>query len=146
MQLSSLSAAEVIERLDLAPHPEGGHFVETFRDGPGADGRARASVIYFLLQAGEISHWHRIDAIETWAWHAGAPLVLQISEDGVSTRAERLGDHLLAGHKLHAVVPAHAWQSAESVGAWTLVSCFVAPGFEFSGFELAPRDWRPHHK
>ncbi len=145
MHLSTLSAAEIIERLDLQPHPEGGHFRETFRDAPDAAGRARATAIYFLLQQHERSHWHRIDAVEVRAWHAGAPLVLTISEDGVKTRAERLGDRLLAGHKPHAVVPAHAWQSAESLGPWTLVSCFVAPGFEFSGFELAPRDWRPHH-
>lgn len=146
MQLSQLSAAEIIERLDLQPHPEGGHFRETFRDLPGPDGRARCTAIYFLLQQHEVSHWHRIDTVEVWAWHAGAPLVLSISEDGVKTRGERLGDHLLAGHKPHAIVPARAWQSAESLGPWTLVSCLVAPGFEFETFELAPPGWKPGHR
>ena len=146
MQFSTLSAAEIITRLGLQPHPEGGHYAETFRDGPGPDGRTRVTAIHFLLQAGEISNWHKVDATEIWAWHGGAPLVLTISQDSVGTRAERLGDHLLAGHRPHVIVPAGAWQSAESLGAWTLVSCFVAPGFEFSGFELAPPDWKPHHR
>lgn len=145
MKLEQHGAGEIIKRLGLKPHPEGGHYSETFRDGAGPDGRARVTAIYFLLQRGELSNWHKVDATEIWAWHAGAPLVLTISQDGVGTRAERLGDHLLAGHKPHAVVPAGAWQSAESLGDWTLVSCFVAPGFDFSGFQLAPPGWKPHH-
>jgi hypothetical protein len=140
-----LGAGEIIRLLKMAPHPEGGHYVETFRDGPGADGRALSTAIYFLLQAGEISHWHRVDAAEMWFWHAGGPLALSISLEGAlaSTRAVHLGPDLRAGQRPQAIVPAHAWQAAETLGAWTLVSCVVAPGFAFEGFELAAPDWRP---
>jgi uncharacterized protein len=139
--MPSLSAADVIRLLDLRPHPEGGHYRETFRDPRhGAGGRALSTAIYFLLAAGERSHWHRIDAVEIWHWHAGAALALQIAgTDGVATL--RLGADLAAGERPQAVVPAGAWQAAESFGAWTLVGCTVAPGFDFSGFELAPKDW-----
>ena len=141
--MSLLSAADVIRLLDLRPHPEGGHYRETFRDPRrGADGRALSTAIYFLLAAGERSHWHRIDAVEVWHWHAGAALALRIAgQDGVAT--VRLGADIGTGERPQAVVPAAAWQSAESLGAWTLVGCTVAPGFEFSGFELAPADWAP---
>ena len=138
-----LSAADVIRLLDLRPHPEGGHFRETFRD-PRRDAsdRSLSTAIYFLLAAGERSHWHRIDAVEIWHWHAGAGLTLQIAgSNGVTTI--RLGADLTAGERPQVVVPAGAWQAAESRGAWTLVGCTVAPGFDFSGFELAPKDWVP---
>jgi len=141
--MRSLSAADVIRLLDLRPHPEGGHYRETFRD-PRQDGNGRSvsTAIYFLLAAGERSHWHRIDAIEVWHWHAGAALALRIAgADGVAT--VRLGADLAAGERPQAVVPAGAWQAAESLGAWTLVGCTVAPGFDFRGFELAPTDWTP---
>jgi len=138
-----LTAAEVITRLDLKPHPEGGHFRETFRD-PAADaaGRAASTAIYFLLARGERSHWHRIDAAETWHYYAGASLALAIASTDKSTQI-RLGTDLAAGERPQAVVPAHAWQSAESLGDWTLVGCTVAPGFDFSAFELAAPDWEP---
>ena len=141
--MQALSAAEVIRLLDLTPHPEGGHFRETFRDPRrGADGRSFSTAIYFLLAAGERSHWHRIDAVETWHWHAGAALALQIAgSDGLATA--RLGADLAAGERPQAVVPAGAWQAAESLGAWTLVGCTVAPAFDFSKFELAPKSWAP---
>jgi predicted cupin superfamily sugar epimerase len=139
----TLSAPSVARLLDLSPHPEGGWYRETFRDAAGPDGRARSTLIYFLLGAGEVSAWHRVDAVETWHWYAGAPLVLTISENGHDATAHRLGPDLLAGERPQAVVPARAWQAAESLGAWTLCGCTVAPGFEFSGFELAPPDWRP---
>ena len=141
--MQALSAAEVIRLLDLRPHPEGGHFRETFRDPRrGADGRSFSTAIYFLLAAGERSHWHRIDAAETWHWHAGAALALQIAgSDGLAT--VRLGADLAAGERPQAVVPAGAWQAAESLGAWTLVGCTVAPAFDFSKFELAPKGWAP---
>jgi predicted cupin superfamily sugar epimerase len=141
--MSELSAADIVHLLDLRPHPEGGHYRETFRDPRrGADGRALSTAIYFLLAAGERSHWHRIDAAEIWHWHAGAALSLQIAgQDGVKT--VRLGADFAAGERPQIVVPAGAWQAAESLGAWTLVGCTVAPGFEFSGFELAPKDWQP---
>jgi predicted cupin superfamily sugar epimerase len=137
-----MSADEIIARLSLQPHPEGGHFVETFRDAPGPDGRSRATAIYFLLRAGERSHWHKVDASEMWFWHAGAPLALSIAEGGV-TRKIILGADLAAGETPQAIVPAHVWQAAESMGEWTLVSCVVAPGFDFAGFTLAPPGWAP---
>ena len=140
---STLAAAEVVRLLDLAPHPEGGHFRETFRDVPGPDGRARSTLIYFLLAGDEVSHWHRIDAVEVWHWYAGGPLALTISPNGHDAHGLRLGAGLTHGERPQAVVPAGAWQTAVSLGAWTLVGCTVAPGFEFSGFELAPDDWRP---
>ena len=144
MTLSAdLSAAEVIRLLDLAPHPEGGHFRETFRDVVGPDGRSRSTAIYFLLAADELSHWHRIDAVETWHWYAGAPLALTVSENGHDAWSVHLGADLGRGERPQAVVPQGAWQSAVSLGRWTLVGCTVAPGFDFAGFEMAPADWRP---
>lgn len=138
-----LGAREIIRTLGMQPYPEGGHYVETFR-APAAPGvRPACTAIYFLLAVDEVSHWHRVDAVETWLWHAGAPLALSISENGVDARATILGGDLRAGHRPQAVVPSHAWQAAESLGAWTLVSCVVAPGFDFAGFTLAPPDWRP---
>lgn len=138
-----LGPQEIVRMLGMSPHPEGGWYVETFRDRPGPDGRAHATAIYFLLAADQVSAWHRVDAAEIWLWQAGAPLALSISEDGVGARSIRLGPDLRAGERPQGVVPAGAWQAAESLGAWTLVSCVVAPGFEFSGFELAPPHWRP---
>jgi len=138
-----LTAAEVIARLGLASHPEGGHFRETFRDtATTPDGRARSTAIYFLLAAGECSHWHRVDAVETWHYYAGDPLILSISDNG-APRDIMLGGNLAAGEIPQAIVPPHAWQAARCLGAWTLVGCTVAPGFEFSGFELAPPDFDP---
>jgi uncharacterized protein len=143
MALSDLSAADVIRLLELAPHPEGGHFRETFRDSVvDATGRAASTAIYFLLAAREVSRWHRVDAAEAWHWHAGAPLALTIA-DTAGRRSIRLGVDLAAGERPQAVVPAGAWQQAASLGAWTLVGCTVAPGFQFSGFEMAPPDFEP---
>lgn len=140
--MSALTAAAVIARLDLKPHPEGGHFRETFRDPAGASGRAASTAIYFLLARGERSHWHRIDAAEVWHFYAGAPLELKIAGDQ-TTRTIRLGSDLAAGEQPQAVVPAHGWQSAQSLGDWTLVGCTVAPGFDFAQFELAEPDFEP---
>jgi predicted cupin superfamily sugar epimerase len=138
-----LSAAEIIARLELKPHPEGGHFRETFRDADNARReRAASTAIYFLLTRGERSHWHRIDAAEVWHYYAGSPLALSIARDGPAETI-RLGLDLTTGEQPQAVVPAHAWQSAESLGDWTLVGCTVAPGFDFSTFELAEPDWSP---
>lgn len=142
-ELARLTAAEVIRRLDLAPHPEGGHYRETFRDVAGPDGRSRSTAIYFLLDAGELSHWHRVDAVEIWHWYAGGPLVLTVSENGHDAHAVHLGPDLASGQRPQAIVPAGAWQTATSLGAWTLVGCTVAPGFDFAGFELAAPDWSP---
>jgi hypothetical protein len=138
-------AAGIIGELGLRPHPEGGHFRETFRDGTGAgeDARGASTAIYYLLQAGEVSHWHRVDAAEVWHWYAGAPLELMVSEDGKDAGARVLGPDLAAGQRPQLVVPAQAWQSARSLGAWTLTGCTVAPAFRFEGFEMAPSGWRP---
>lgn len=137
------SAAQVIARLDLKPHPEGGHFRETFRDAAvDADGRSRSTAIYFLLAKGERSHWHRIDAVEIWHWHAGSALELSIADDS-GTRVLRLGADLAAGEWPQGIVPPYAWQAASTTGDWTLVGCTVAPGFDFASFELAPEGWEP---
>jgi predicted cupin superfamily sugar epimerase len=148
-----LTASEVIRLLDLKPHPEGGHFRETFRDTPypprhagegrEAVGRAASTAIYFLLARGERSHWHRIDAVEIWHWHAGAPLKLEISQGEGRIAHVMLGSDLADGERPQAVVPAQAWQAAQTLGDWTLCGCTVAPGFEFTKFELAPRGWTP---
>ncbi|MGC2084226.1 MAG: cupin domain-containing protein [Bradyrhizobium sp.] len=139
-----LSAAEIIARLDLKPHPEGGYFRETFRDPhTDASSRAASTLIYFLLARGERSHWHRVDATEIWHYYAGSALSLRIAGDGLLAQTVALGIDLAAGERPQAIVPAHAWQSAESTGDWTLVGCTVAPGFEFAKFELAPPGWAP---
>jgi uncharacterized protein len=143
--MPTLTAADVIRILDLKPHPEGGHFRETFRDARAVDDRRAASTaIYFLLARGERSHWHRVDAAEIWHWHAGAPLELEIAQGSVRERV-RLGSDLAAGERPQGIVPSRAWQAARSLGDWTLVGCTVAPGFEFAKFELAPKDWEPAH-
>jgi predicted cupin superfamily sugar epimerase len=137
------TAAHIIARLELKPHPEGGHFRETFRDTRlDANGRSVSTAIYFLLARGERSHWHRIDAVEVWHFYAGSALTLQIA-DSDGTRSVRLGADLAAGDVPQAIVPAQAWQAAESSGDWTLVGCTVAPGFDFATFELAPKGWTP---
>jgi predicted cupin superfamily sugar epimerase len=137
------TAAEVIARLELKPHPEGGHFRETFRDSrTDADGRPVSTAIYFLLARGERSHWHRIDAVEIWHYYAGSALILEIADDS-RRRSIRLGSDLAAGDVPQAIVPAQAWQAAESTGDWTLAGCTVAPGFDFAKFELAPKAWTP---
>jgi len=135
--MAGLDADSVIRLLQLAPHPEGGHFRETFRDEAGQGGRSFSTAIYFLLRAGEVSQWHRVDAAEVWHWYAGASLDLSLKTDRGPAQRVRLGPDLIAGQRPQAVVPAGCWQSAASAGAWTLVGCTVAPGFEFSGFELA---------
>ncbi len=131
-------AEAIIVKLGLKPHPEGGWYRETWR-GPEVGGRASGTAILFLLQAGERSHWHRVDADEIWLWHAGAPLVLSMGEE--AAREVRLGPDVLGGEVVQAVVPAGWWQAARPLGEWVLVSCTVSPGFRFEGFELAPPGW-----
>ena len=141
--VQTLTAADIIARLELKPHPEGGHYRETFRDSRlDESGRARSTAIYFLLARGERSHWHRIDAVEVWHYYAGHALILEIADAG-GRRSVRLGADLATGEMPQAIVPAQAWQAAESSGDWTLVGCTVAPGFDFAKFELAPRGWAP---
>ena len=140
--MPAATAADIIRKLDLKPHPEGGHYRETFRDTHQIDGRAASTAILFLLARGERSHWHRIDAVEIWHYHAGAALQLEIV-DGAKEEIVRLGADVHAGETPQVTVPARAWQAAQSLGDWTLVGCTVAPGFEFSAFELAPLGFDP---
>ena len=139
-----LTANDVIRLLDLKPHPEGGHFREMFRDKRQVeDNRAASTAIYFLLARGERSHWHRVDAVEVWHWYAGAPLELEIAQGEGRIERVTLGNDLASGQRPQAIVPAHAWQAAQTLGDWTLCGCTVAPGFEFARFELAPKNWEP---
>lgn len=137
-----MTAQDIIRTLGMERHPEGGWYVQTFEDAATADGRARSTAIYYLLEAGERSHWHRVDAVEVWHWHGGAPLELRIS-DGSRVDTHVLGMDLAGGQRPEVVVPQGAWQAAHSLADWSLVGCTVAPGFKFSGFELAAPDWTP---
>ncbi len=139
-----MDAAEVVARLGLRPHPEGGHYVETWRADATPSGRPAGTAILFLLAAGEESHWHRVDSTELWHFHAGAPLELDRWAEG-DPQVERalLGPDLAEGQSPQLRVDPFRWQAARSTGAWTLVGCTVSPGFEFDGFELAPPGWRP---
>lgn len=137
------TADEVIAALGLKPHPEGGHFRETFRDSPLKSQRSASTAIYYLLKRGERSHWHRIDAAEVWHFYLGSPLRLRIAAPGMDERDLRLGPNIAEGEEPQAVVPKGAWQSATSFGDYSLVGCTVAPGFEFKGFELAPAGFDP---
>lgn len=139
----SMTAKEVIATLNLAPHPEGGWYRETWRAEAADGARASGTAIYFLLEADQSSHWHKVDATEIWHWHAGGPLVLSLSANGHDAQAHLLGPHFAQGQAPQQIVPPGVWQSAASLGAWTLVGCTVSPGFEFDGFELAPPDWHP---
>lgn len=139
----NLQPNEIISLLEMQPHPEGGWYSETFRDKNGAP-RGASTAIYYLLEKGQKSHWHRVtDASEVWLYHAGDCLELSISEDGENCQKHLLGMDLKTGQRPQHVVPAGAWQSARPLGNWTLVSCTVAPGFEFTSFEMAPDDWMP---
>ena len=129
-------ADAVIEALGLQPHPEGGRFRETWRE-------PASTAIYYLLRAGERSHWHRVDATEVWHFYAGDPLELALSPDGRGVDRHVLGPDVGAGERPQVVVPTGTWQSARPLGGWTLTGCPVAPAFRFSGFELAPPDWHP---
>ena len=133
---STAPADEIIKALDLKPHPEGGHFRETFRDG------TASTAIYYLLREGERSHWHRVDAAEVWHFYAGDPLELATAENGV-TKTQILGPSLQTGECPQLIVPAHVWQGARPLGRYTLVGCTVAPAFNFEGFEIAPPGWQP---
>jgi len=140
-----MTADEIIEELHMKPHPEGGFYVETYRDNYNIeDGtRAHSTAIYYLLKAGEYSHWHRVDAAEIWHFYAGSPLELSISDENELAEQITLGPDILAGARPQAVVKPGEWQSARSLGKWTLVGCTVAPGFDFSGFEMARTNWTP---
>lgn len=134
---------EIIRTLHMQRHPEGGWYAETFRD-PAGGPRGHSTAIYYLLQAGERSHWHRVrDAAEVWHFYAGDPLQLKTSQDGGTVETVVLGLDLARGERPQAIVPANVWQAAEPTGRFTLVGCTVAPGFDFAAFEMAPPDWQP---
>lgn len=130
-----MTAAEIITRLNLSPHPEGGHYRQTWI----ADnaGRATGTCIYFLLAKGESSRWHRVDATEIWLYHAGAPLILSMSTTDEGPATDHLLTPDLTAGEPQIIVPTQHWQAAKSTGDYTLVSCTVSPGFQFEGFVLA---------
>jgi predicted cupin superfamily sugar epimerase len=130
-------AEQIIRALMLSPHPEGGHYRETFRDGPNPDGRAHSTTILFLLKSGEESRWHRIDAAEMWHFYRGAPLELLVAEETGEPTRHVLGNQVEHGQSPQIAVPTRAWQAARTLGAYTLAGCTVAPGFSFERFELA---------
>ena len=136
------SAAELIRLLDLAPHPEGGWYRETWRATPAGGARGVGTSILFLLDAGQRSHWHRVDATELWLYQAGTPLTLQTA-DGGAVCSVRLGMDVAAGERPQHVVQPHQWQAAQAGAGWCLVACVVTPAFHFEGFELAPAGWEP---
>ena len=140
-----LSAQQIIELLGLQRHPEGGWFSEMYRDPSQRNERSVGTAIYYLLEQGERSHWHKVDAAEIWHYYAGAPLQLAIADENGPAVVKTLGVDLISGERPQIVVPKSVWQSAKSLGIWTLVGCTVAPGFEFSGFEMAPSDWAPRN-
>ncbi len=132
-----MTAQEIIAHLGLAPHPEGGHYRETWR--AGGPGRAARTAIYFLLAEGESSHWHRVDAAEIWHFYAGDPLILSLAETDRGPATDHLlGPDLASGQAPQIIVPSHHWQMARPTGAWTLAGCTVSPGFDFAHFDLAP--------
>jgi uncharacterized protein len=138
-----MQAKDIIAALGMIPHPEGGWYAQTFRDAP-QGGRGHSTAIYYLLEQGQRSHWHRvIDAAEVWHFYDGAPLELGLSPDGQISTIEILGLDIMAGQRPQIIVPANHWQAAKSLGAWTLVGCTVAPGFEFVSFEMAAPGWEP---
>ena len=137
-------AQAIIDRLGLLPHPEGGWYRETWRAEAGEGERASATAIYFLLEAGQRSHWHRVDAAELWLWHAGSPLVVSTAAEDAGPVADiRLGPDIIAGEAPQHLIPPGHWQATEASYGWALVSCIVSPAFEFAGFELAEPNWSP---
>ncbi len=139
------TAAEIIAKLKLKAAPGRRPLPRDLPRPRLVDGRAASTAILFLLARGERSHWHRVDAVEIWHYHAGAPLALSVV-DGAAEAVFRLGADISADEIPQVTVPARAWQAAESLGDWSLVGCTVAPGFMFEGFELAPAGWSPRRK
>lgn len=134
----------LIDLLGLAPHPEGGWYRETWRGAPMPGGRASGTAIHFLLEQGQRSHWHRVDAEEIWLWHAGSPLELGMAaSECASPQWHLLGPDIVAGEVPQIRIPADHWQAARAARGWALVSCIVVPGFEFAGFTLAEVGWAP---
>lgn len=145
---ASNAVESIVRRLGLAPHPEGGHFRETWRDSAPDGGRGSGTAIYYLLKAGEVSRWHRVDAVEIWHFYAGDPLELRIAENDAEPITHILGHDVASGEQPQIIIPRGAWQSARIPEArvragWVLVGCTVSPAFHFDGFELAPDGWEP---
>jgi predicted cupin superfamily sugar epimerase len=138
-----MTAAEIVALLGLEPHPEGGWYRQTFADALENGGRAWSTAIYYLLEGHAAGRWHRVDSAEVWHWYAGAPLRLTTSADGQSMASSVLGPELKSGERPQISVAGGHWQSAQTLGDWTLVGCTVAPGFEFRHFEIAPEGWEP---
>lgn len=142
-----MTADDIIRELGLKAHPEGGWFKEVFRHMGIDGGRGSVTSIYYLLKAGERSHWHRVvDAEEIWNFHAGDGLLLRMAAPDGSDKVDihHLGVDLVRGQRPQVTVPAGWWQSAEPAGnSWALVGCAVAPAFDFDAFEMAPPGWRP---
>ena len=141
--MTNLTAGEVISLLGLEPHIEGGFYRQTFADRADASGRPISTLIYYMLTNNQAGAWHRVDSAEVWHWYAGAPLTLSVSREGKTVTTQRLGTDFNAGERPQVVVPPNAWQRAKVEGAWALVGCTVAPGFQFSKFEQAAPGWEP---
>ncbi len=140
----TITPQDLIERLALAPHPEGGWYRETWRGAAGADGRASETLILFLLEEGQQSHWHTVDATEIWCWHAGSALEVGTAPGDAGPVAwHTLGTDFASGQSPQLVIAPHHWQAARAAHGWALVSCMVSPGFEFSGFVMAEPGWEP---
>jgi predicted cupin superfamily sugar epimerase len=150
-QAQSLSFADrdidtIIEALGMKPHPEGGWYAETHRIPSPVGERSPGTAIYYLLKGGPAARWHRVDATEVWHHYAGGPLALSIVGEDGQTRTHALGKDIGKGERPQVIVPPHAWQAAQALGAWTLCGCTVSPGFEFEKFEMAPEGWSPPAK
>ena len=143
-----MTAQQLIDALKLAPHPEGGWYRETWRAPAEAGQRAAASAVLYVIARGRRSHWNRVDAHEIWLWHSGDPVDVSIAEtDAGPSRTVRLGGRVERGEQPQLVIPSGQWQAGEPApggeAGYTLISCIVAPAFEFGGFELAPTGWAP---
>jgi len=139
-----LTAEQIIEQLALEAHPEGGYYRKTWRHKPQSSEQGGAgTAIYYLLRAGERSHWHRVDAVEIWHYYAGARLALSMSEIVGGSETVVLGADILAGERPQVIIAKDVWQSARTLGDWALAGCTVSPAFDFTGFELAPQGWSP---
>jgi predicted cupin superfamily sugar epimerase len=136
---------EIIEKLQLLPHPEGGFYKETYRSAAdiSIDGNVRqmCTSIYFMLEDDNKSHFHRIKSDELWFFHLGEPLEIVTLNNG-AVETILLGSAIEKGELLQAVIPAGIWFGSriKSQKGFVLVSCTVAPGFDFADFELAKRE------
>ena len=148
-QAPKARAQALIRSLGLRPHPEGGWYNEVFRSerlvqpADSRPPRRGLTTIDFLLEPGQFSAWHRVQSDEVWHLLEGPSLRLWLAPPELSVFSHVDLGPVATGRRPRHVVPAGWWQTATSLGAWTLVGCTVAPGFDFSGFELAPPDWRP---